>query len=144
MIPPMKAACAIAAVVILTGSGQSNGRPDLVALFNEWRAFQKPKLVDGVADYTAAAMAAQQRELPAYQRRLAALDPGAWPVPQQVDWHIVRAEMNGLDFDHRVLRPWANDPAFSTGPNPSRGAEQCNARSFVLTGDQHTRSSSNG
>ena len=20
--------------------------------------------------------------------------------------------MNGLDFDHRVLRPWANDPAF--------------------------------
>jgi hypothetical protein len=29
-----------------------------------------------------------------------------------VDWHIVRAEMNGLDFDHRVLRPWANNPAF--------------------------------
>jgi hypothetical protein len=112
MIPPMKAACAIAAVVILTGSGQSNGRPDLVALFNEWRAFQKPKLVDGVPDYTAAAMAAQQRELPAYQRRLAALDPSAWPVPQQVDWQIVRAEMNGLDFDQRVIRPWANNPAF--------------------------------
>jgi len=112
MIPPMRAACAIAAVVNLTGGGQSNGRPDLVALFNEWRAFQKPKLVDGVPDYTAAAMAAQQRELPAYQRRLAALDPGAWPVPQQVDWHIVRAEMNGLDFDHRVLQPWANNPAF--------------------------------
>src|SRR5262249_58745050 len=35
-----------------------------------------------------------------------------WPIPQQVDWHIVRAEMNGLDFDHRVLKPWANNPAF--------------------------------
>ena len=31
---------------------------------------------------------------------------------QQVDYHVVRAEMNGLDFDHRVLRPWANNPAF--------------------------------
>src|SRR5262249_25608276 len=39
-------------------------------------------------------------------------DPARWPVPQRVDHHIVRAEMNGLDFDHRVLRPWANDPAF--------------------------------
>ena len=25
---------------------------------------------------------------------------------------IVRAEMNGLDFDHRVLRPWARNPDF--------------------------------
>jgi hypothetical protein len=29
-----------------------------------------------------------------------------------VDWNLVRAEMNGLDFDHRVLKPWANNPAF--------------------------------
>jgi hypothetical protein len=57
-------------------------------------------------------MAAQQRELVAYQHRLAAINPSGWAVSQQVDWHIVRAEMNGLDFDHRVLRPWANDPAF--------------------------------
>jgi hypothetical protein len=28
-----------------------------------------------------------------------------------VDYHVVRAEMNGLDFDHRVLKPWANNPA---------------------------------
>ncbi len=33
-------------------------------------------------------------------------------IPQQVDYHLVRAEMNGLDFDHRVLEPWANNPAF--------------------------------
>ncbi len=85
---------------------------DLVALFHEWRAFQRPKLVDGVPDYTAAAMAAQHRELAAYRRRLAAIDPSTWPVPRQVDYHIVRAEMNGLEFDHRVFRPWANNPAF--------------------------------
>ena len=83
-----------------------------MSLFSDWRAFQKPKVVDGVPDYTAAAMAAQQRELAAYQRRLAGINTSGWPVAQQVDWHIVRAEMNGLDFDHRVLRPWATNPAF--------------------------------
>lgn len=85
---------------------------DLVALFREWRAFQRPGLVDGVPDYTARAIAAQQRELPAYQRRLTAIDTSGWSTPQRVDLHVVRAEMNGLDFDHRVLRPWARDPAF--------------------------------
>jgi len=85
---------------------------DLVSLFGEWRSFQKPKLVDGVPDYTAAAMAAQQRELVNWQRRLAAIDPSGWPISRQVDYHVVRAEMNGLDFDHRVLKPWARNPAF--------------------------------
>ncbi|GAC1340575.1 MAG: hypothetical protein NVSMB23_11060 [Myxococcales bacterium] len=85
---------------------------DLWALFAEWRAFQKPRIVDGVPDYTPAAMEAQRRALAGYRRRLAALDPRAWPVAQQVDFHVVRAEMNGLDFDHRVLQPWARNPAF--------------------------------
>jgi hypothetical protein len=57
-------------------------------------------------------MAAQHRELAAFQRRLMAIDPTGWPIAQQADHHIVRAEMNGLDFDHRVIRPWENDPAF--------------------------------
>ena len=93
-------------------AGRGNRYEDLVSLFGEWRAFQKPKLVGGVPDYTAGAMAAQHRELASWQKRLAAIDPGGWPIPQQVDWHVVRAEMNGLDFDHRVLKPWANNPAF--------------------------------
>ena len=86
--------------------------PELVTLFAGWRAFQKPKLVDGVPDYTPAAMAVQRGELASWRQRLLALDPRAWPVPQQVDFHLVRAEMNGLDFDHRVLQPWARNPAF--------------------------------
>jgi hypothetical protein len=93
-------------------AARSTRYEDLVSLFSEWRSFQKPKLVDGVPDYTARAMAAQHRELAAWQRRLASIDPGGWPVNQQVDYHVVRAEMNGLDFDHRVLKPWTNNPAF--------------------------------
>lgn len=87
---------------------------DLVALFQQWRAFQPPNVTDGVADYTAVAMAAQKRELATYQQRLAAIDPRRWPIVQQVDYHLVRAEMNGLEFDHRVLRPWSRNPCFYT------------------------------
>jgi hypothetical protein len=85
---------------------------ELLRLFADWRRFQPPALVDSVPDYSPAAMATQHLELRAYRARLAAIDPSPWPIPQQVDYHIVRAEMNGLDFDQRVLRPWANDPAF--------------------------------
>ena len=86
----------------LAGTVQRSSYEELTLLFAEWRAFQKPMIVDGVPDYTDKAMAAQQRGLPAFQRRLAAIDPRSWPVDRQVDWHIVRAEMNGLDVDTRT------------------------------------------
>ena len=98
----------------------STSYDDLVTLFSEWRALEKPRLVDGVPDYSAANMAAQHRDLAGYQSRLAAIDPGGWSVPQQVDYQIVRAEMNGLDFDHRVRRPWARNPAFYVTIFPSQ------------------------
>jgi hypothetical protein len=88
------------------------GYDGLLRLFADWRAFQRPKVTDGVPDYTAGAMARQRKGLPAFRARLLAIDPRSWPVPQQVDYHVVRAEMNGLDFDHRVLRPWSRNPCF--------------------------------
>jgi len=105
---------------------------DLVSLFSEWRSFQKPKLVDGVPDYSARAMAAQHRELDAWQRRLASIDPGGWPVSQQVDYHVVRAETNGLDFDHRVAKPWANNPAFYVTVFPDESDQPAREGPFAL------------
>ncbi len=92
----------------------SNSYDDLVALFEEWRAFERPEFTNGVPDYTADAMAQQDRRLPAWERRLAAIDTAGWPVSQRIDYHSVRAEMHGLDFDHRVRQPWARNPAFYT------------------------------
>ena len=89
-----------------------SGYDDLIELFLDWRAFESPPLRDGVPDYTATTTAARHQELGAYRQRLATIDPAGWPVEQQVDWHLVRAEMNGMDFNIRVLRPWARDPAF--------------------------------
>lgn len=90
----------------------NNSYANLIDLFQEFREFLKPKLVEGVPDYTPSFMEEKHRELKKYQECLASIDPSGWPVPQQVDYHVVRAEMNGVDFDHRVLRPWARDPGF--------------------------------
>lgn len=94
------------------GVAPSTSYDDLITLFDEWREFERPEFVDGVPDYTTGGMSTQRRELPAYQARLTAIDSDGWPVNQQIDHHLVRAEMNGLDFDHRVRRPWARNPAF--------------------------------
>ncbi len=84
----------------------------LVTFFHEWRKFQKPALVNGVPDYSVQAMKKQHGELKTWQKKLYAFDTTGWPVKHQVDWYLMFAEMNGLDFDHRVLRPWERDPAF--------------------------------
>jgi hypothetical protein len=124
---------------------------DLVSFFGEWRTFQKPKLVDGVPDYTGPAMAAQQNELASYKRRLAEIDPSGWPIARQVDYQIVRAELNGLEFDHRILKPWANNPAFyvtvfsEESDQPARegpfadGAVELWTYEFPLTADHAAR-----
>jgi Bacterial protein of unknown function (DUF885) len=69
---------------------------------------------DGAPDYTAETLARKHAQLENFQARLAALDSRSWPVAQQVDYHVLRAEMNGLDFNIRVLKPWQRDPAFYT------------------------------
>ena len=90
----------------------STNYDDLVQLFHDWREFEKPPLLKGAPDYTASRTAERHRALATYRARLKAINGSSWPIHQQVDWHIVRAEMNGFDFNCRVLRPWARDPAF--------------------------------
>jgi hypothetical protein len=99
----------------------SNKYEDLVKLFKEWRAFQKPKMTNGLPDYSDAAMKKQFEDLDIWKGKLNSLDTTGWPIKHQVDWYLVWAEMNGLDFEQRVTRPWANDPAFYVWfyPEPS-------------------------
>jgi len=87
---------------------------ELVAFHEAWREFQQPDFVDGVPDYSSEAMARQHRALEDWQARLSAFDTAGWSVTEQIDWHLIRGEMNGLDFDHRVLKPWARIPGFYT------------------------------
>ncbi len=105
-------AIAVLAAAVARTEPPASGYGKLVALFEEWRDFERPPLLDGAPDYTEARLAKAHEELRRLQSRLMAIDPAGWPIEQQADWHLVRAEMNGLDFNIRVLRPWARDPAF--------------------------------
>ena len=96
------------ALASLTEVPSSTSYEDLLTLFEDWRAFA----VLAAPDYSVDAMTAQFEELSRYQERLEAIDSSGWPVAQQVDHLLVRAEMNGLDFDHRIRQPWASNPAF--------------------------------
>jgi hypothetical protein len=91
---------------------KQNTHEQLVIFFQDWRKFQQPRMIDGVPDYGVPAMKKQQSELLSWQERLQAFDTTGWPVKHQVDLYLVWAEMNGLDFDHRIMKPWVRDPAF--------------------------------
>ncbi|MCB9295325.1 MAG: hypothetical protein H6559_19710 [Lewinellaceae bacterium] len=84
----------------------------MVTLFNDWRAFETPPLRNGAPDYTAETFEKRHPAFEQLRARLLAIDTTGWSTEQQVDWHIVWAEMNGYDFNQRVLQPWARDPAF--------------------------------
>jgi hypothetical protein len=99
------------AVLPLTIEAQAS-YDDLTKFFAEWRIFERPAMRDGAPDYTAATMARKHAELRTWQTRLSAIDTTGWTTEQQIDWHLVRAEMNGLDFYIRVLKPWVRDPAY--------------------------------
>ena len=95
-----------------TPKNQSLKYDDLVLLFNEWRNFENPPLLDGAPDYTRERFEEDQSEFLELKERLHSFDIDNWPINEQIDWHVIRAEMNGYDFNYRVLRPWERDPAF--------------------------------
>ena len=101
----------LAGFAVATESGDA-GYDELLVLFADWRAFEAPPLLDGAPDYTATQFAARRSEFLQLRERLDAFEIDGWPIPQQVDWHLVRAEMNGYDFNVRILKPWVRDPAF--------------------------------
>jgi len=87
---------------------------DLVSLFKEWRTFETPPLLDGAPDYTKASFEKRWPEFKNLQQQLLTMDTAGWTIPEQVDYRIVWAEMNGYDFNHRILKPWERDPAYYT------------------------------
>ena len=60
------------------------------------------------------------------QSQLSHLDTLGWTISDRVEYHLVKAEMHGLEFYHRVLKPWSRDPGFylqtQDGAGPTRDA----------------------
>lgn len=113
----------VLAIVVMAGVGPAahvqHASPEFAKLGEEFRQFVSPvfpnqtirtrRPITGVPDY--AAEVRQQREgLPRFQARLKEIDPRGWPVHDQVDYLLLRAEMDYVDWQHRVLRETVRNP----------------------------------
>jgi glucose/arabinose dehydrogenase len=87
-------------------------RPELVEIFEAARALRQPPVVDGIPDYTAAAVDAQRRALASLRARFDRLDPGAWPVRDRVDYLLVRSDLDALDYGLNIYRATSRSPNF--------------------------------
>lgn len=80
--------------------------------FSTWRSFESPPLLNGAPDYTQATFDTRYLTFQKLKSRMFSYKTKEWTTEEQIDWHIVRAEMNGFDFNYRILKPWQRDPAF--------------------------------
>ena len=108
----MVAAVASFATGAAASSAAVGEKPPVEALFADWRAFETPPSQEGAPDYRASTFERRRTELARLRERLAALEASAGSTDARIDLALLRAEMNGFDFNLRVLQPWARDPAF--------------------------------
>ena len=94
-------------------AGQSDYKyNELQDLFIEWRKFENPPLLNGAPDYTKKQFKKRRSAFNKLQKKLDNIDTTNWSKSMQVDWQVIEAEMNGYDFNNRVLKSWVRDPAF--------------------------------
>ncbi len=109
----MLASGLVAVPPTLSAQVRSANVSPLLTLFKEWRAFEEPPRVGGdIPDYSPTTNARRLGALRQLQSRLSSIDTSGWSIEQQIDHHLVRAEMNGMEYHLRVLRPFARDPAY--------------------------------
>lgn len=98
-----------------TLAGPPNGSgtyEQLVALYQEFREFQRPDSINGIVDYSATTMNKRIARLDEYRTQLWEMGVADWSIPQQVDFLAVRSQIDQYDFQLRVSRPWSRDPGF--------------------------------
>jgi len=83
-----------------------------VELYKQWRSFEEPPQFNGAPDYRKVTFEARMNAFKALRSSLTEIDTAGWSIPEKMDWMIIWAEMNGFDFNYRILKPWERDPAF--------------------------------
>jgi len=91
---------------------QDNNREELEVLFTDWRQFEKPPLNNGAPDYSVETFRNRMPEFRKLRDRLNEIDKSKLDIKSKIDWTIIWAEMNGFEFNFRVLKPWERDPAY--------------------------------
>ncbi len=103
---------AIALLLLSFGAKSSSDFSQLEALFTQWRTFEVAPLHNLAPDYRQVTFKKRHTKWAQFKIRLLAFDQSDWSVAQQVDWFVMLAELNGYEFNEKVLKPWQRDPAF--------------------------------
>lgn len=98
--------------LIVQGQPQLVSRVDLTEIFFAIRDLRQPRLIDGIPDFSAAAVEVQKAGLAKLRTRFAEFDPSGWSVRDQVDYLIVRSELDMLDYGLNVYRARSRSPNF--------------------------------
>ena len=91
---------------------QDNNREELEVLFTDWRQFETPPLNNGASDYSVETFRNRMPEFRKLRDRLNEIDKSKLDIKSKIDWTIIWAEMNGFEFNFRVLKPFERDPAY--------------------------------
>ena len=91
---------------------QDTNRETLEILFNDWREFEIPPMLNGAPNYTIQSFNNRMLEFRKLRERLNEIDKSKLDLESKVDWTLIWAEMNGFEFNFRVLKPWERDPAY--------------------------------
>ncbi len=91
---------------------KTNSYPALLQLCNELRILERASFPNAVSDYRSQTIVKNQQTLLQYKARRAKMDTTGWSTEQKVDYVLLLAEMNALDYNNRILKPWVRDPAF--------------------------------
>ena len=97
---------------IVQGQPQPVSKVDLTEIFFAVRDLREPRLIDGIPDYSIAAVEVQKAGLTKLRTRFDGIDPSGWSVRDQVDYLIVRSELDMLDYGLNVYRATSRSPNF--------------------------------
>lgn len=111
MLPLLTLVMVLAGPVRLPAEADA-GWDDLVAVHEELRDLRSPSRDSSVPRVGAAAILQRGERIERAQSRLAEIDPSGWSVAGKVDYLLVWAQANALDFEQRVTKPWQKDPIF--------------------------------
>ena len=106
------ALCALLAIPAVAETTTDAGWQALADLDAELRELRLPSRAEDSARLAPGALAERAQTIEAARERLSALDPDRWSVAGRIDYLLVWARVNGIDFEHRVTRPWSRDPIF--------------------------------
>jgi uncharacterized protein (DUF885 family) len=112
-------------LLLLTGAAFAQTPADplnkISSDFWSWRAKYRPFSFDdvprmehapGTRDWSAAHIASHRKDLADFEKRLSQLTPDKWPVPQQVDYWLVKSALARTRWELDVFPRWKLDPMF--------------------------------